>query len=296
VLCAEGKAFVEIIAAAERLDANVILLAARRAATPDPFTLGVTTEKVMRKSAKPVLAVPPDRPLRFKRIVCAVDFSDASARGLANAIRLSRAFSGELRIMTVTAQPEAYARFGPHSSISATTPEEAQAADPTQEFTHFLQQFDLRDIDWEQRVEHGEPAVEIIRSAREWDANLIVIGSTGRTGLARILMGSTALKVARQLPCALLTVKREAVLIAELEQNIADIQSAYAEGRELLRQDFCEQAIERFQQCLRLNAYFPPALDASAEAHDRLKHADQAEQCRRQAALIREQLWIRDSV
>jgi nucleotide-binding universal stress UspA family protein len=243
-----------------------------------------------------VLVVQPERPLRFERIVCAVDFSDVSARGLANAIRLARAFGGKLRIMTVAAPPAAYARLGPHSSISAATPNEAQAANPTEEFNHFLQQCDLRDVDWEQRVEHGEPAVEIIRSAREWDANLIVIGSTGRTGLARILIGSTALKVARQLPCALLTVKREAMLIAELEQNITDIQSAYTEGCELLRQGFYEEAIERFQRCLRINAYFPQALDASAEAHERLNHADQAEQCRRQAALIREQLWIRDSV
>lgn len=53
----------------------------------------------------------------------------------------------------------------------------------------------------------GKPFVEIVRAAKERDADLIVIGTHGRTGLAHMLIGSTAEKVVRMAPCPVLTVK-----------------------------------------------------------------------------------------
>src|SRR5262249_39803041 len=76
VLCLSGKASVEIVEAAERIGANLILLGAHGVAKDPLFPLGTTTEKVIRWSAKPVLAVPRTPPLAFANIVCPVDFSD----------------------------------------------------------------------------------------------------------------------------------------------------------------------------------------------------------------------------
>jgi len=56
-------------------------------------------------------------------------------------------------------------------------------------------------------VAHGEPAAEIVRVARERGAGLIVISSHGRTGLGRILFGSTAESVVRHAHCPVLVVK-----------------------------------------------------------------------------------------
>jgi len=52
----------------------------------------------------------------------------------------------------------------------------------------------------------GDPATEIVRVARESAADLIIMGTHGRTGLSRLLMGSVAEQVVRQAPCPLLTV------------------------------------------------------------------------------------------
>jgi phosphohistidine swiveling domain-containing protein len=82
------------------------------------------------------------------------------------------------------------------------------------------------------------------------------MGSLGRTGLPYLLMGSTAVKVARQLPCSLLTVKREQVMAVHLEQNIADINAAFQEGQELLAQGFCKEALSQFERCLQLDPHF----------------------------------------
>ncbi len=53
----------------------------------------------------------------------------------------------------------------------------------------------------------GEPVVEIVRMAQEERADLIVMGTHGRSGLPRLLMGSVAEWVLRQAPCPVLTVR-----------------------------------------------------------------------------------------
>jgi nucleotide-binding universal stress UspA family protein len=61
--------------------------------------------------------------------------------------------------------------------------------------------------DVEKIVERGVPFVEIIRTAKEKKADLIVIGTHGRTGIDHMLFGSTAEKVVRKAPCPVLTVR-----------------------------------------------------------------------------------------
>ncbi len=59
----------------------------------------------------------------------------------------------------------------------------------------------------EHRLEEGEAGAEIVRLAREEPCDLIVMGTHGRSGLGRLLLGSVADKVMRTAPCPVLTVK-----------------------------------------------------------------------------------------
>lgn len=58
-------------------------------------------------------------------------------------------------------------------------------------------------------VAAGSPADEIVKAAREWPADLIVIGSHGRSGLQRALLGSVAEAVTRHAPCPVLVVREK---------------------------------------------------------------------------------------
>lgn len=62
-------------------------------------------------------------------------------------------------------------------------------------------------LEIEEVIEHGDPAAEIVRVANERQVDLIVISSHGRTGLGRIIFGSTAEAVVRHAVCPVLVVK-----------------------------------------------------------------------------------------
>ena len=71
----------------------------------------------------------------------------------------------------------------------------------------------IRPSDPETHVEYlmteGDPAAAILKAAREIPGELIVMGTHGRTGLNRLLMGSVAEEVIRKAPCLVLTVNSE---------------------------------------------------------------------------------------
>jgi nucleotide-binding universal stress UspA family protein len=62
-------------------------------------------------------------------------------------------------------------------------------------------------VEAERRLEEGDPVEAILRVAEEIGADLIVMGTHGRTGLSRLFMGSVAEQVLRRAPCPVLTLK-----------------------------------------------------------------------------------------
>src|SRR5262245_52419983 len=71
----------------------------------------------------------------------------------------------------------------------------------------------------------GDPATEIVRFAQDAGMDLIVMGTHGRTGLERLLMGSVAEKVMRESPCSVLVVKLPKALTAPVKSDVAFVAS-----------------------------------------------------------------------
>jgi hypothetical protein len=74
---------------------------------------------------------------------------------------------------------------------------------------HVLHRFQVSDptVHVEHRLADGNPSEEILRQARDTGCDLIVMGTHGRRGLGRLLLGSVAEEVMRKAPCPVLTVK-----------------------------------------------------------------------------------------
>lgn len=207
----EGSLANTIVQKAAEIDADLIVMGAGALSRFERYSIGPVAAAAIEHAVQPVLAVRPGGPsARFQRILCPVDQSGAAARGLRNAIRLAKAFGGQLVVLTVVPEPTlmvAAATTGQWSD--ATTRLKSQWHG---EFEKFLTESVLGDVTVTKDVRLGRPHEQIVIAAAEHKADLIVMGATGRTGLARVLVGSTTRRVMEQLPCSLLTVKQEDVL------------------------------------------------------------------------------------
>lgn len=183
-------------------DSPLIVMGAGHLDAAGALVPGTFTEGVLQQSRRPVLAVHPTRPLEFARIVCPVDNSATARRGLHNAVRLAHLFHASLTIMSVV--PEVSWLEAATEARTLTNAIEEYSLQWEQEFDKLLETFDLSGIQWQRVVKFGSPADEIVAETRRQDADLLVVGAIGRSGLAQALLGSTVRRVFRQLPCSML--------------------------------------------------------------------------------------------
>ena len=78
------------------------------------------------------------------------------------------------------------------------------------EWEAFLSDLPLEKIDWEKCTDEGQAATAIVHQAEQMQADVIVIGTHGRSGLPHMLLGSVAEKVSRMASCPVLTIRPEA--------------------------------------------------------------------------------------
>lgn len=287
----EGVAFDRILAHADDLDANVILAGTGSTGAEKQTGLGITAERICRESSRPVWLVESESSVTPSSILCPVDFSKPSARALGNAIFLARKFETQLTVLTVV--PPVSTLLGWLGREKGAVPAE-QDDRHQRAFDDFLGPFDFRGVTWRKLVRHGPPDRGILAAATEVQADLIVMGSVGRTGLSRILLGSAAERVLQAMPCSMVLVKAEDTFRLQAADQLTDIESHFRHGTELLKQGFAEEARRQFQHCVSANVMFAPGWEALADCHERLKDSERAEECRSQAKQVRETLsWRR---
>ena len=147
---------------------------------------------------------------KLKKILCPTDFSEGSLEALRYAISLARSNQSRLILMYVVNQKMFYEGL---SLASACSPEALgkEMADEARRRLKMLIPVEEREgIDWEMNIRSGSPGREIVRYAKENDVDMIVIGTTGHSGVERMMFGSTAEKVVRAAHCAVLTVRSPA--------------------------------------------------------------------------------------
>ncbi|MCS6975884.1 MAG: universal stress protein [Gemmatales bacterium] len=137
-----------------------------------------------------------------ERILVPTDFSASSDDAFQVAKALARDYKARLVVLHVA--PPMIVVFGegvlppeptPHPEKIKERLRQVYAAEPP--------------VEAEYRLVEGEAAPEILRIADEVAADLIVMGTHGRTGLTRMLMGSVAEEVVRKAKCPVLTVKSQ---------------------------------------------------------------------------------------
>jgi nucleotide-binding universal stress UspA family protein len=182
------------------------VLGARGATGLKRLLLGSTAEEVVRHAHCPVLVT--RWPASSGPVVAAADFSDpalpaiTAAAAAANRMGAPLAFVHSIETLSRLAMP-------PHlpSEAAFHTPEMFIEGARQTAAADLDRALDSAGVDGEKVVLEGPPATAIVRFLEERNARLIVVGTTGKTGLRRMLLGSVAEAVVRTAPCSVLVVR-----------------------------------------------------------------------------------------
>ena len=138
----------------------------------------------------------------FRRILCPVDFSEESRRALEHAVAIARAWSSPLAVLHIYQAPSPF-DDAPAEGDAARNETESGALDALRNFVTPIGD----DVAVTFHAVHGiNVRRPIVREAEALDVDLLVIGSHGRVGVERLLLGSTGDAVVRSATCSVLVV------------------------------------------------------------------------------------------
>jgi nucleotide-binding universal stress UspA family protein len=153
--------------------------------------------------------------LTIERILVPIDFSDHSRAVLRVAESMARSERAEMILAHVVEPVQPIATTAPYPHVETAMVEanrdklhSISPSDPSTSFKHCLKQ--------------GSAGKGIVEIAEEERVDLIVMGTHGRRGLSRLLMGSVAEEVVRHAPCPVLTLKQPQEVLAAMEDSSAD--------------------------------------------------------------------------
>lgn len=143
--------------------------------------------------------------ITIKNILCPIDYSVYSEKALQYAIEFAEKYQAKLYLLHVldlrvydVNDPELY-------NVNIV---DKEMIDTLKERLFKCISEDTKGkVSVECVVVQGVPFAEIIKASRDYNINLIVLGTHGRTGISHAIMGSVAEKVVRKAPCPVLTVR-----------------------------------------------------------------------------------------
>lgn len=259
-----GNPVDEILQASISENVNLILIGSGIIDEKEKFRLGINADKLIRLSDKPVWVVKSNEETKLTNILCPVDFSDPSRRALKNAIILSRKFKANLRILGV------YKPFVSTSLRLNVDTEEENAyrlGMIEKEMKQFVKEFDLDGIDHVIDIQAGVAHENILNTIKEYGHDLLVMGTNGRSGLNRIVMGSVTEKVTREMPCSFVTTKTQDIIQLRFDNEIKEIEIHFKNANNLVENGFYKEAINQYMICLQINDMHIPTMYKLAEVH-----------------------------
>jgi len=146
--------------------------------------------------------------MQIRSILLPTDFSECGNYALSYATSLARTFGSSiicLHVIETMVPTVGYSGMTEPLPIADITEQLEDSAE--RELPRLAECRCFAGLNIEELIVHGEAASEIVRVAKERKVDLVVISSHGRTGLGRMLFGSTAEAVVRHASCPVLVVK-----------------------------------------------------------------------------------------
>jgi nucleotide-binding universal stress UspA family protein len=207
-----GRPSPEICATAHKLNADLIVLAARGRMGLKHLTLGSTAEKVVRHATCPVLVVrerangagAEERALR--KILVPVDFSDCAREGAKYALVFAARVGANLLLMHIVQPPDYIATEALTESARSSPLVTAARLEAEKKLSELVTSLPHAGVTVETEVAVGLASEKLAEATKRPDVDMLVTSTHGYTGLRHALIGSTAEQLLRLARCPVLVV------------------------------------------------------------------------------------------
>jgi nucleotide-binding universal stress UspA family protein len=188
---ASGPVLDEIGHEAESLDAALLVLGARGAGFLRGLALGSTSERLLRRTTRPLLVVRQTPHEPYRRVLVALDFSPWSA----HAITLARRVAPHARLLLFNAYQVPFEQKLHFAGVDAATIDryrQQARAGATQRVHALATANGLKPSDWEPCIVEGDASQRIVEHEQEKDCDLVVLGKHGQSATEDLLLGSVS--------------------------------------------------------------------------------------------------------
>lgn len=190
-----------VLAQAQDVDASMLVTGASSRHIVEQVVLGSTASRIVREAPMPVLVVPHGtQPGPIRKILAPVDLSQCSKSSLLKAAELAEALDAEVIVLHVTTFP-----FMAAEGIDVPQVMESFLEARRNELDEFVAACDEKILKVE--IRDDAPASGITKAIDELEVDLVCIGTHGRKGFRKFVMGSTTERVLRKPACPVLTIR-----------------------------------------------------------------------------------------
>ncbi|MBN1345772.1 MAG: universal stress protein [Phycisphaerae bacterium] len=204
-----GVPIAEILRHTREVSADLLVLGVRGASERSTAP-GATATKCVRASGSRVLLVRGDHPEPFKRVMVCVDFSDTSKRAVEQAVRILVQDKARLDVVHTFAAPWRVLHYMAPTRQASPDYQTQYRQNLDDRLRGMLKPFESETSGMDVEchlVEGTDPVADIIEFQKTSGADLLVLGTRGRTTLKRLLLGTIAENIVRESTCSLLAVK-----------------------------------------------------------------------------------------